>query len=344
MKSSKKNRLHNRPAFLERLSILLHEGYTFHDGLLLLLPHHCKEYQEVEEELLVDFMQGFGATYILANLGFTASSLLPIAIAEVDGRLARALDGMAKRLRNTEEKKKKLKNILMYPVVLLFFITTLLVAFRRFFLPSMESLVLTRQTNTTGIISLLPTLVTKIPDLLFVSIGISLLIAGIIIFQYKKASPQKKIKIGCQIPIFNKFFLMIKTRDFSSELGSLLNSGLSMQDALSVLANQQQDVVIGEIAKQIRERVVFGDDFYVAVQLTDGLTKLFAGYVKHGEDSGHLPKELLIYSEQLSEVIDEQLTKGLGLLQPALFTLIAICILGAYLALLLPVYGMIDKI
>lgn len=344
MKRSKKNRLLNGPAFLERLSILLHEGYTFHDGLLLLLPHHCKEYQEVEDELTADLMQGFGATYILANLGFTASSLLPVAIAEVDGRLAPALEGMAKRLRNKEENQKKLKNILIYPVVLLFFITTLLIAFRRFFLPNMESLALTRQTNTTGIVSLLPALVTKIPDILFVTFGFSLLVIGISMFLYRKATPQKKIKIGIKIPIFNKFFMMIKTRDFSSELGSLLHSGLSMQDALDVLGNQQQNAVIGEIAKHIRERVVFGDDFHIAVQMTEGLTKLFAGYAKHGEDSGYLPKELMIYSEQLSEVINEKLTKGLGLLQPALFILIAICILGAYLALLLPVYGMIDKI
>jgi competence protein ComGB len=344
MKRSRKHRLLNGPAFLDRLSILLHEGYTFHDGLLLLLPHHYKEYQDVEEELTADLMQGFGATYILANLGFTASSLLPIAIAEVDGRLAPALQGMAKRLRNRAEKQQKLKNILIYPVVLLLFITTLLLAFRRFFLPNMESLALTRQTNSTGVVSLLPTLVTKIPDLLFFTIGFALLVIGISMFLYRKATPQNKIKIGIKIPIFKQFFMMIKTRDFSSELGSLLHSGLSMQDALNVLGNQQQNAVIGEIAKQIRERVVFGDDFHIAVQMTEGLTKHFAGYAKHGEDSGYLPKELMIYSEQLSEVIDEQLTKGLGLLQPALFTLIAICILGAYLALLLPVYGMIDKI
>ena len=32
------------------------------------------------------------------------------------------------------------------------------------------------------------------------------------------------------------------------------------------------------------------------------------------------------------------------MLQPALFCIIAICILAAYLALLLPVYGMMDKL
>ena len=55
-------------------------------------------------------------------------------------------------------------------------------------------------------------------------------------------------------------------------------------------------------------------------------------------------KNYMIYSEHLSETIDEKLAKALAMLQPALFSIIAICILAAYLALLLPVYGMMDKL
>ena len=77
--------------------------------------------------------------------------------------------------------------------------------------------------------------------------------------------------------------------------------------------------------------------------MTDGLTKQFSSFAKHGADSGYLPKELIIYSEHLDETIDRHLSTGLAVLQPALFSLIAICILAAYIALLLPVYGMIDK-
>ena len=52
----------------------------------------------------------------------------------------------------------------------------------------------------------------------------------------------------------------------------------------------------------------------------------------------------MIYSEHLDEKVDRHLAKGLAVLQPALFSLIAVCILAAYIALLLPVYGMIDKL
>ncbi len=160
----KKEILQNRPVFLERLSVLLTEGYTFHDAVTLLVPHHLKDYNPVLEAMNNDFKEGFGVTHILASFGFSSGTLLPIAIAEVDGRVAQALSGMAVRMRKAEEKRKKLKNLLIYPIVLFILIAALLMAFRRFFLPNMEALAISRKSEDGGFVSSLPSLVTKIPD------------------------------------------------------------------------------------------------------------------------------------------------------------------------------------
>lgn len=340
----KKDVLQNRPTFLERLSILLTEGYTFHDGITLLLPHHIKDYNQVLLVIEDDFREGCDVSQILSRFGFSSSTLLPVAIAELDGRLAVALKGMAIRLRKKEEKQKKLKNLLVYPIVLFVFIAALLVVFRRFFLPNMEMLVISRQSETNGFVSTLPSLVTKMPDVILggVLVVMCLIIASIIL--YNNRAPGVKIQMMMSLPVASMFFSMLKTRDFASEIGGLLQSGLAIQNALDVLINQKLDVVLSEIAKNVKEQIIYGEPLHAAVQLTEGLMPQLAAFAKHGEDSGHLPKELLIYSQHLDETLDEKLTKALSLLQPALFSVIAICILAAYLALLLPVYGMIDKL
>jgi competence protein ComGB len=336
--------LQNRPVFLERLSVLLMEGYTFHDGVTLLLPHHMKDYGPMLKVMDNDFKEGFGVTHILARLGFPSGALLPVAIAEIDGRVAQALGGMAARLRRTEENKKKLKNLLVYPIFLFIIIAALLMAFRRFFLPNMKMLAISRKNEENGFVSALPSLATKIPDFIIGVVLIATLLTAICIIIYKKLQPGTKIRIAVTIPVVGNFFSIIKTRDFSSEIGGLLQSGLSMQNALDVLINQKLDAVLSEIAKNVKEQVIFGESFHTAVGRTEGLMEQLSAFAKHGADSGYLPKELQIYSEHLSETIDEKLTKALALLQPALFSIIAICILAAYLALLLPVYGMMDKL
>lgn len=340
----KKEILQNRPVFLERLSVLLTEGYTFHDAVTLLVPHHIKDYNSVLEAMNNDFKEGFGVTHILASFGFSSGTLLPIAIAEVDGRVAQALSGMSVRMRKAEEKRKKLRNLLIYPIVLFIIVAVLLMAFRKFFLPNMEALAISRKSEDNGFVSTLPSLVTKIPDVIIGAVLVTALLTVVCTIIYKKLAPATKIHVLMSIPVIGTFFSIIKTRDFSSEIGCLLQSGLSLQNALDVLIDQNLDVVLSEIAKKIKELVVFGDSFHTAIGRTEGLMDQLATFAKHGEDSGYLPKELQIYSEHLSEMIDEKLANALAMLQPALFCVIAICILAAYLALLLPVYGMMDKL
>ncbi len=66
----KKDKLKNRPQFLSRLSVLLNEGYTFNEGLNLLLPHHMKDYESVLKEIETDFREGRNVTHILSRLDF----------------------------------------------------------------------------------------------------------------------------------------------------------------------------------------------------------------------------------------------------------------------------------
>ncbi len=338
-----KIKLRNQSNFLARLAVLLKEGYTFSDGLKLLLPHHMSDYKLMLIDIEDDFRKGLNVTHILKRIGFSANALLPIAIAEKDGRLSDALEGMALRLEKTEAAKKKLRNLLAYPAVLFIFISVLLVGFRNFFLPNMEAMSISKS-DEGGIVTLLPMIVTKVPDFI-IGTGIVFLlltVAGRLF--YKKLSPPKKIQFIISIPIVGKLITMWKTRLFSSEIGSLLSSGLSMQDALSVLVEQTLDPVLSEMSRNVKEHVIYGEPFHMAVGLTDGLTKELGTFAEHGSYSGHLSKELIIYSEYLDDAIDQQMTKWLAVLQPFLFSLIAVCILAAYIALLLPVYGMLDNI
>ncbi len=73
---------------------------------------------------------------------------------------------------------------------------------------------------------------------------------------------------------------------------------------------QKLDPVLSEIAGNVKGHVIYGEPFHSAVSLTSGLTKQLASFAEHGAHNGHLPKELLIYSDHLEETINDQLTRG----------------------------------
>jgi competence protein ComGB len=72
--------------------------------------------------------------------------------------------------------------------------------------------------------------------------------------------------------------------------------------------------------------------------------KDFSTFVEHGEKSGYLGKELVLYSELLTEKQEQLLYKILAFVQPTFFIIIAMCIVAAYVSLLLPIYHMIELV
>ena len=308
------------------------------------MPYHTKEYEEKLQRVENELKMGYGVSHILKSLGFGKSIMLPIVIAEVDGNLIRALKEVSDRVNRKTEKQKQIRKLLAYPSVLFSFLLILLVAFRQFFLPNFEALTVMRANDGGGVVQLLPKLVSSIPDLLFIMTIVCAVGFLLVRIWLKKLSPSKALRYVLKVPGVKTFYSEMKTRDFASELGSLLQSGLSMQSALAVLTEQTEDPILSVITRELSDHVIYGESLHEAIRLTDGLSPRLADFAKHGADTGYLPKELLLYSEHTTEQLEEKANKWITVLQPALFGVLAVCILLSYLSILLPVYKMIDSI
>lgn len=334
--------LTNSASFLDRLAKLIDEGYTFQEALTLLLPHHTNQYEHLLEEIDLLFRNGAAVADILGKLGFTTSLLLPVVVAEVDGNLAGAFRAISQRLVTRDEKMKKLKNIVSYPLVLFMFLSGLFVAYRQFFAPNLQSLMSSRGNEESTFVVLLPKLAARLPDVIVLSFVICLMGSLLISIYYQRLSAAGRIQFRLRLPFIRTLFMQLHARSFAEEMGNLLNAGLALQAALDVLIEQEIDKLLSALASNIRKQIAFGESFHHAILLTNGFPKELASFAKHGADRGELAKELELYATHLSEELERKMTVGLAFLQPLLFSMIAICILVAYLALLLPVYEMID--
>lgn len=70
----------------------------------------------------------------------------------------------------------------------------------------------------------------------------------------------------------------------------------------------------------------------------------FEHFIAHGEASGLLGRELILYCELLDEKLQKIIERMLAIIQPLLFVIIAICVIAAYLSILIPMYDVIDFI
>lgn len=338
-------RLKNQAQFIRRLCVLIQEGYLFAQAVSMLLPHHVEKHEEVQQFVDEALRQGKGVIGVFETLQLAKHHLVAIAIAENNGHLIEALNAVAKQMTLSQETKNKLIKLLFYPVVLIMFLFLLFLIFRTFFFPNIEKMVTSRTTETAEQTSIaISKLLLHVPDaLVLIVIGISC--GSIICLRLlSRQSIARQLHIFLKIPFIHSYFRLTITKQFAAYLGSLLQSGFSLQASLQILEEQQFQPYVQYLASRIKERVTFGDTLTQAVIFLTVWHNDFATFVEHGEQSGYLGRELSLYSDLLLEKQEHQLQTLLAFVQPTFFVVIALCIVAAYVSLLLPIYQMIELV
>lgn len=342
--SNGKVKVSDFPAFLERISDLLKEGYTFAHCIEMLLPFHMKQYEEMEKKVENILQDGGGATQVLQLLGLEKQFLVSIELAELTGQLAETVLIVSQQLTFQQEMKLQLVKVLSYPVLLFVFLMGLFLAFRTFFLPNISTMVTSRSQNDTSTSIQWSTFFLHMPD--YIIVLVALLLGGVItfVFYIKRKRVDLQLSLLFKIPLLGHFWKLLLTRHFSRVLGNLLLAGFSLQHALDHLKKQKHQNQIAYVAQVLQERVILGNSLADAVQLDCYFYPKFEHFIAHGEASGMLGRELILYCELLDKRLQATIRFLMTIIQPLLFLIIATCVIAAYLSILLPMYDVLDFI
>jgi competence protein ComGB len=316
------------------------EGYTFHDSVRMLLPHHLDDPGGAEQVLERNLRAGEGPDKILKNIGFSSAILLPVGIAVSHGNLPEAIRTVSDRLRRRGRTMEKLRKATLYPAVLFGFISLLFILFRTLFMPNMEKMLAGR--GGEGEAMALSAFLLRIPDYLAGSVAVLAAACVIAYLVWSGKSAEVKLRVIHSVPILSRWVRMGHTSVFAREMGSLLGGGIPLQQAIGILAGQDEQSMLTFMTRTAENRILTGDPLHEAVRHAGGFMPDFPSFIRHGEEGGHLPREMLVYSELIDEKIGEESEKLIAIIQPVLFGILAVCIMGAYLALMLPVYSMVE--
>lgn len=334
--------LRDREQFLTRLAVLMKEGYLLPTALTLLLPMHTKKLEAALSGVTSILKGGGNAAEILKFLGFKDRVLFPVEIAEYHGRLPESIESISRSFARTEQVQKKLRNILIYPVSLLIFTSVLFLFFRTSYVPNLTELMTSLQSGDAE--ANVPTYLLSLPDVFIGFFAVMAAASFSFFYLMKKQSAENQISWQLKLPVLRNFMRLYWSHLFSRELGTLLHSGISMQESLQLLQNQSYHSIIQFMSKSCHEEVITGHPLSTALGRYSFAANDMPSFVQHGEMTGYLGKELILYSEVLMERIERQTQGLLRIIQPSFFLMIAACIVGAYLAILLPMYNLVHTI
>lgn len=336
--------LDEQASFLKMTGELLLRGYPLAEALESVVFHLPKHRQMEIKEGLVLLKEGYPFYLILQRLKFEKHLTGYVFFAEQHGGLATSFIEGSKMIQNRAKDFTKLKKLFAYPLFLIGTTLILFVFVQRYLLPRFSTLFASMNMEDN--------IFTKIIyywDVLLPLLFISTCILGIILVffyfcSFKKLSPIHQKTVLMKIPLVSTFLSLFYTHYFSTQLSYLLSGGLSVYEALTMFEQNDEQPFYKQLGNEIKLDLIRGEKLENIFEHFHFFEKELATIVKHGQENGRLSQELMFFASRCLFLLEEKTDKLMKQLQPILYSLIGGLIITMYLAVLLPMFQLLDGI
>ncbi|RKY30912.1 MAG: hypothetical protein DRP74_06010 [Candidatus Omnitrophota bacterium] len=325
--------------FCRQLSTLLSAGVTILKSLDVISKQvSSRKLYIILQDLTRDMESGLSFNEALAKHKSTFPELWInlVESGEASGNLAAVLSRLASYLERSANFKKKIISSLMYPVLLfivglgalLFLTLQIIPTFAELF----EGFEITLPLITQVLI--LSSLIIRKFSALFI-------ITGVIIFfafrVYIKTKEGRKVfeKFRFNLPLFGKFFRELMFERFSSDIGTLIGSGVPLLYSLEIAEHSISNLTLAEIIHKIKDDVREGKLLSVGMEKSGFFDSMFTQMTSVGEEVGDLPQMFKRINEYYQESTETFLSRFATIFEPLMLIfmggVIGIMVLGIFL-------------
>ncbi|MEH7501442.1 competence type IV pilus assembly protein ComGB [Neobacillus drentensis] len=330
--------------FLRRTGELLARGYPIAlaiESIALQLPSKRKE--ELNS-CLDELKKGSPFHDVLNHLGFHKDLVGYVYFAEQHGSFADALlEGSELALLKDKDLHKLLK-LLQYPTVLLVITGFLFIFVENTLLPRFTTLFSSLGLEANFFTNVIYAFDHYFPTVIGVLLIILSMGAVYYFLFFRKLSVLKQRAQLVRIPFVGRILKLLFTHYFSIQLSFLLSGGLSVSEALLLFEQNHRHPFYSHLANTIKCKLITGEKLETILASLSFFEKEFPMIVKHGQENGKLEQELLFFSKHCVTNMEEMIEKRLTAIQPILYLFIGFLVVSMYLAILLPMFHLLDGI
>lgn len=331
-------------AFTRQLSNLVRSGFSLPRAVSTLIQQtRNPNFKKLLEDLQDKIKKGFTFSEALSlypNI-FSYFFISMVRIGETGGRLDDTLEKLADFKERAEELISQVKAALAYPALLLvvgaisIFILMSFVVPRLIFMFSEFGQVLPLSTR---ILIQLSAFMSKFWWLILIVVG---LLIFLIRYNYKiEKSRFIMDSFLLRLPWLKDLIQKIEISKFSYSLGLLLQSGVSMLEALGVVVLGVENRVYRRKISTFGEEIRHGENLSSCLGSEELFPPLLTNMVGVGEESGELAQALLKIGMTFEKEVNRTVKTIVSLIEPILILVIGLIIGLIVLSILLPIFQM----
>lgn len=342
------NRIKTRDVmlFTQDLASLLAAGLPLDKALLVI--SNSSENEEMGSIVREVLEAVKGGAYLSIALSrhpsvFSEFYINMIRAGEAGGVLEKVLERLGGFLETAQELKEFVSSALVYPVFLLVAGGVSVAILMGYVIPKFSMIF-------EGMGSALP-LPTKI--LLFISSGVKyywwlgLIVIALGVWGYKKyeSTSKGRLKIDSiklRMPVLGGIIQKSDSARFSRTLGTLLQSGVPILDAIKLVKEIISNKVIASSLDSVHKRVKEGDRLSNALASVEMFPFLAIQMITVGEESGRMDEMLMKVADNYEKALRNLLKRLISLLEPFLILVMGVVVGGIVISMLLGIFSIND--
>jgi type II secretory pathway component PulF len=338
-----------RNLFIENVSLLIASGIDISSSLAALKREtKSRPMKRIIGEIEEDINSGFSFWRALEKTKIFSPHIISlIKIGEESGRLESNLQVISEQEEKDREFKSKMHSAMMYPAFVLGLTLIIGIVVAWFILPRLSSVFSSLKLELPLITQLLIAFgnflnengVIFVPAFLF---AIGLVVFFIFYFPKTKFIGQE---ILFHLPGTRKLTQQVELSRFGHMLGTLLDAGITINEALSSLIESSIFAPYRNFYKYLLKNIEEGNSFEKSFSNYKKLDNLIPASVQqmviNGEQSGFLSRVLLKIGGNYEKKIADT-TKNLSvILEPVLLVIVWLGVVAVAMAVILPIYSLV---
>ncbi len=332
--------------FTRQLATMINAGLPLANALSILEEESEKEMGKLTANLLKDVESGMSFSDALQKYPDDFSRIYTqlVKAGEAGGVLDEVLERLAITLEKDKDFKAKTKSAMIYPVIILIAMVVVMIVMMVAVIPQ-----LTEMYDDFG---------AELPAMTKVFIGISdfmvqfwwvlLVVVGGGIFALRSYRKTKKGELAIdgwllKLPIFGKMRQKIILTDFTRTLSLLLGAGVSLLEAINIVAEAIDNAVYRQELAEAAKQVERGTSLSTAISRYEDFPPILHQMMSVGEETGKLDEilaKLAEYFEKESEYAVKNMTAAM---EPMIMIVLAVGVGFMVVAIIMPIYSLTSQ-
>ena len=266
-----------------------------------------------------------------------------VAAGEVSGALDKVLNRLAIFYEKAAQLRRKIVSAMTYPILIVVLVTVVVTILLTFVVPTFAAMFSASGKALPG-----PTqLVLDISNFVrgnwyFLAMGIGSAMFGVYTLFTNEDSRRTIDPYLMKIPIFGDLIMKISIARFARTLGTMIQSGVPIIDALEITANVAGNYAVETAIKKTRQSITEGNSISGPLAQAKVFPKMAISMIAIGEQTGSLEAMLTKVAEFYEDEVDATVTSLTSILEPMMIVIVGIVVASVLIPMYLPIFKMGD--